>query len=203
MAARQTIPEPSKTRSKTTCRIQTCHRRTVTSEHKFCSAHMNVLTDTSDHFESTCKLLSTRCDGEYTSIIELSKRTTSYKSISDDFIRGWLKKNAEGVRVESIFEISHPKSIIADHDIYRKIVEQDGNFVEQGLAEGNERLLYHGTDQSCHITFNPKDTKFCGNKNNCAMCGLMMNSFDREFIGRNRRGHKFQRLGSGCKLTGV
>ncbi|RUO95302.1 hypothetical protein BC936DRAFT_144577 [Jimgerdemannia flammicorona] len=198
-----------------------CQRSVANTKYKLCSVRM-----------STFKLPSTRYDGEYTKILELSKQASDYKSISDDFLRNWastlcaffvflfflealaeslhaihktqVKKNAEGVRVENIFEVLHPKRIIVDHEDYRRQVEKDGDFVAKGLAEGNERLLYHGTGQNCHLILGTEDAAtFCGNDANCAVCGLMMNSFDRAWIGKNRRGHTFQRLGQGFYFSDV
>lgn len=86
-----------------------------------------------------------------------------------------IKNNTIGLRVEAIFSIILPKSIVNNYKSYRSTVESRGKFKSQGLEEGNERILYHGTDHDCAIICDALK-KLC-KSSNCAGCGILMNSF--------------------------
>ena len=81
-----------------------------------------------------------------------------------------------GLRVEAIFNILLPKSIVDNYKSYRSSVEARGKFKSLNLQEGNEKLLYHGTDHDCAVIYDALRS-LC-RSNNCPGCGILMNSFN-------------------------
>ena len=82
-----------------------------------------------------------------------------------------------GLRVEAIYNILLPQSIVTNYKSYRANVEDRGNFKSLSLQEGNERVLYHGTDHDCTVIYTAMIKSLC-KSSNCAGCGILMNSFN-------------------------
>jgi len=180
----------------TYCTISRCNKKIECKDYNLCLVHIRELNST--NFPSTIQLKSPQ--NLTTHLIEIPRGTSEFTSTEQKFLTDWVKENTQGLRVDAIYNILLPQSIVANYKTYRAGVESRGNFKSLGLQEGNERLLYHGTDHDCAVIYAAVIQRLC-KSSNCAGCGILMNSFNISKVGINKQGRTFQRLGQGLYFT--
>ncbi|CAB4386060.1 ADP-ribosylation [Rhizophagus irregularis] len=176
------------------CCLITCNNKIECEDFNLCVIHLKELS--SGNLSSTIQIKSSE---DTTHLIEIPRKSTEFSDIENKFLGDWVKPNTQGLRVEAIFSIILPKSIVNNYKSYRSTVESRGKFKSQGLKEGDERILYHGTDHNCAVIYDAL-RELC-KSSNCAGCGILMNSFKLDKVGINKQGRSFQRLGQGIYFT--
>ncbi|RIA82632.1 hypothetical protein C1645_788011 [Glomus cerebriforme] len=177
------------------CLVKKCNKKVECTEYNLCSLHIKELK--SSNFPSTIQIRS--ANNLTTHLVEISKESSDFSCTEQKFLTDWVKPNAQGLRVEAIYNILLPDSIVNNYKSYRSLVESRGNFKSLSLEEGNEKILYHGTDHDCTIIYDAV-RNLC-KSTNCAGCGILMNSFNINKVGVNKQHRSFQRLGQGIYFT--
>ncbi|RIB20371.1 hypothetical protein C2G38_2244607 [Gigaspora rosea] len=123
---------------------------------------------------------------------KLPKTHPEFIKTKDKFLNDWTKQNAQDVRIEELYHIILSPAIVEKYKQYKFQIEKN-------RGANNERILYHGTDHSCTI-ISSNSNMLC-KTDDCAGCGIIMNSFDINKVGVNRQNRSFQRLGQGLYFT--
>ncbi|CAG8463281.1 31688_t:CDS:2, partial [Racocetra persica] len=103
-------------------------------------------------------------------LIAVPKGDAEFSKTEKKFLSDWIKPNAQGVRVEEIYNIILSPTLVNKYKEYKKKIEQD-------RGDPNEKILYHGTDHSCAIINSNIKNMLC-KTDDCAGCGIIMNNFD-------------------------
>ncbi|RHZ61647.1 hypothetical protein Glove_346g137 [Diversispora epigaea] len=180
------------------CVIQNCENSAKEEEHGLCNSHLNIWKESPSLFPGNIKIQNV---SNYTNLIKIPKKTQLFKEIEKRFLNDWVKPNANDVRIEAIFNIYLNPTIVENYKAYRLQVELKGNFKGKGLSEGNEKILYHGTDHICQIISDKSHQNNLCKTDECCGCGILMNGFEISKVGHNKQGRSFQRLGQGLYFT--
>ncbi|CAB4486428.1 unnamed protein product [Rhizophagus irregularis] len=151
------------------CCLITCNNKIECEDFNLCVIHLKELS--SGNLSSTIQIKSSE---DTTHLIEIPRKSTEFSDIENKFLGDWVKPNTQGLRVEAIFSIILPKSIVNNYKSYRSTVESRGKF---------------------------KSQENFAKSSNCAGCGILMNSFKLDKVGINKQGRSFQRLGQGIYFT--
>ncbi|CAJ0745129.1 13541_t:CDS:2 [Entrophospora sp. SA101] len=183
------------------CIIYDCQNESFDDD-ELCNAHLtlwkckNLINPA--NLQASIKIKSRN---NYTNLICLPKSCQEFLKIQNKFLSDWVKKNATDVRVEAIYNIYLSPNIYQKYKSYRDSIESNHSFSSKGLSPGNEKLLYHGTDHDCCTMFNDNTTSLLCKMDECAGCGILINSFDIKRVGLNKQGRTPQRLGQGIYFT--
>ncbi|CAG8516199.1 2679_t:CDS:10 [Diversispora eburnea] len=180
------------------CVILHCENSAKEEEHGLCNAHLNIWKESPSLFPGNIKIQNV---SNHTNLIEIPKKTQLFKEIEKKFFNDWVKPNADDLRIEAIYNIYLNPTIVENYKAYRLQVELRGNFKGQGLPEGNEKILYHGTDHICQIISDKTHQNNLCKTDRCGGCGILMNGFDISKVGHNNQRRTFQRLGQGLYFT--
>ncbi|PVF95500.1 ADP-ribosylation [Serendipita vermifera] len=112
---------------------------------------------------------------------ELKPNENDYKDVEKQFIQKWLHNPNTPPTIDRVYRIHLPTTLTENYEAYRGSVEETGNFISQGLAEGNERRRFHGTKRECRIGDNG-NTKMCKSLA-CSLCRIMKHGFDLSMVG--------------------
>ncbi|CAG8555203.1 14074_t:CDS:2 [Acaulospora morrowiae] len=189
------------------CVIDSCKNSAKDEDHELCPTHLNIWIANPSVLPSTIRIQNST---KYTNLVEIPKGSPSFLEVEKKFMKDWVKPNANGVRIEAIYNIYLHPEIVQNYKNYRAQVEDRGKYKAKGLYEGNEMILYHGTDHLCSIIFDTDKQSLLCKGTNCGGCGILMNGFDMAKekpkiyplqVGQNNQGRSFQRLGQGLYFT--
>ncbi|PVF95503.1 ADP-ribosylation [Serendipita vermifera] len=122
----------------------------------------------------------------------LSRTDNDYQDVRRQIMEKWLHNPNSPPTVKEVYRIHLPSMLTDAYETYRDSVEEDGDFVSLGYAEGNERRRFHGTKRNCRIGDNG-NTQMCASPV-CSLCRIMKHGFDLSMAGRAT---SFQRFGYG------
>ncbi|KAG8809437.1 hypothetical protein FRC19_005218 [Serendipita sp. 401] len=118
-----------------------------------------------------------------------------FRTIADLFTQTWQHPTSRPT-IQYIYVIVSTEEYDRMYRAYRAGVESVGNFLSQGLNEGNEQFRWHGTTRECRVG-DPGNPSLC-TSTSCSMCSIIRYSFDIE-----RFGPRWGRFGKGIYTSAV
>ncbi|KAG8836112.1 hypothetical protein FRC20_007135 [Serendipita sp. 405] len=118
-----------------------------------------------------------------------------FRTIADLFTQTWQHPTNRPT-IQYIYVIVSTEEYDRMYRAYRAGVESVGNFLSQGLNEGNEQFRWHGTTRECRVG-DPGNPSLCASTS-CPMCSIIRYSFDIE-----RFGPRWGRFGKGIYTSAV
>ncbi|KAG8791803.1 hypothetical protein FRB91_003620 [Serendipita sp. 411] len=120
-------------------------------------------------------------------IIEIPASHPKFTDIANQFQTAWFHTKPAFKPAKYIYFILIRAPSEASYAAYRAKVEQEGNFLQKGRAEGNENRRFYGTNRQCTLG-DPRETQLCSNYA-CGLCGIIRTSFDfKHYKGKFRWG---------------
>lgn len=120
----------------------------------------------------------------------MDRDTSDFKRLDKKFMDDWVKDGeADNVKVEHILKVHPSKENALAFYAYTGKMNRESRSVR--------RQLYHGTPATCNLL---QELNICS-QSTCPMCSIVRESFNRDFIGVNLQGRKWNRLDKGFYLA--
>lgn len=113
-------------------------------------------------------------------IVPLPPAHYMFRRIQDRFSSQWLHPTSKPI-LQYIYMIVSTEDSDRMYRAYRSGVEAVGNFVEQGLKEGNEQYRWHGAPRECKVG-DPGNKTLC-DSTSCPLCCIIKKSYDVDKFG--------------------
>jgi len=123
--------------------------------------------------------------------VRIPNDNETYNNVANQFRQSW-KHSTLCPKVHAIYKIVERQETKDRYDAYRDEAEVRGRFVAAGLAPGNERRRWHGTNRNCTVGDNGR-TALCQSPQ-CSLCSIIRTSFD---ISLSKKKTGWGRFGNG------
>ncbi|KAG9286140.1 hypothetical protein G9A89_010154 [Geosiphon pyriformis] len=179
------------------CPVPDCENQ-LSPGTRLCDVHVISLLRHQNPFPGIHLIKIPAKNKEIVTIFPLPKNSQRFLSRVTTITSDWKKSNVTDFRIETVAEIHPSPYQIKTYNAYKEHIAN----LREGNGGANVMALYHGTHQHCNPIIlkeddsaHPKPT-LC-KSSDCGICGVILNGFDPEKIGKNERGETFQRLGMG------
>lgn len=132
--------------------------------------------------------------GRKNRLLRIDRENHRFSEIEQLFRKGWRHRKKNRPRVQLIFKVLWPESMLEPYLAYRSSVQQT---VRAKDMRGNEQLLFHGTDRACLLAETRNNVVLCSLQK-CSMCSILRTSFEVKRCGSK---NAFKRFGHGIYTT--
>lgn len=129
-------------------------------------------------------------------LVALATNDPYYHLVRDKFIEGWGHADKARPPVRAVLKILSPNDSLDAYKRYRERVAAGIND-QKAKNQGNQKLLFHGTNRYCGIAENPDKIRVC-DLSECSLCSIIRTSFN---INKSGDKHSFRRFGKGIYTT--
>ncbi|GLB39055.1 putative poly(ADP-ribose) polymerase catalytic domain [Lyophyllum shimeji] len=129
-------------------------------------------------------------------LVVLAPDDPYYHLVRDKFIEGWRHADRPRPPVRAVLKILSTNESLNVYKKYRAKVAAEIND-RKAKNQGNQKLLFHGTNRYCRVAENPDKVRIC-ELSECSLCSIIRHSFNIEKSGNK---HSFRRFGKGIYTT--
>lgn len=119
--------------------------------------------------------------GRKNRLLRIDRENHRFSEIEQLFRKGWRHRKKNRPRVQLIFKVLWPESMLEPYLAYRSSVQQT---VRAKDMRGNEQLLFHGTDRACLLAETRNNVVLCSLQK-CSMCSILRTSFEVKRCGKS------------------